>query len=69
MATSIEPHVGTSKARLAAIARHHGKDSIAYQLAKAELERAVRLKVVRDVAEAFPYEFRRVAQEILGGAA
>lgn len=59
--------VPRDKARLAAIVRHHGPDSLASQLARAQLDRAVRMAVVLDVAEAYPEEFRYVARQLLDG--
>lgn len=57
--------IATHKARLAAIARHHGRDSLPFQLAKGELDAAMRMAIVLDVAEAAPDEFRFVARQLL----
>lgn len=61
----IIPSVGRAKARVAALARHHGRDSLAYLAAKVELDAALRMAIVLDVAEAYPDEFRHVARQLL----
>lgn len=57
--------VAREKARVAALARHHGRDSFAYRAAKVELSNAVRMAVVLDVAEAYSDEFLLVARQLL----
>lgn len=57
--------VARDKARLAAVTRHHGRESVAYQLARAQLDRSMRMSVILDVAEAYPEEFRYVARQLL----
>lgn len=59
--------VSRDKARLAALVRHHGPDALSSQLARAQLDRSVRMAVVLDVAEAYPEEFRYVARQLLDG--
>lgn len=59
------PTVSQHKARLAAVARHHGRDSLAFRLAKGQLDAALRMAIVLDVAEAAPDEFRFVARQLL----
>jgi hypothetical protein len=57
--------VATHKARLAAIARHHGRESLAFQVAKAQLDNVLAMSLIRDVADAYPVEFRVVARQLL----
>lgn len=64
--------VATHKARLAAIARHHGRESVAFQTAKTQLDNVLAMSLVLDIAEAYPEAFRYVARQLLatdeGGA-
>lgn len=57
--------IATQKSRLAAFARHHGRDSLAFRLAKGELDATMRMAVVLEVAEAAPDEFLLVARQLL----
>jgi hypothetical protein len=65
MAAESTHKVASHKARLAAIARHHGRKSLAFQVAKAQLDNVLAMSLIRDVADAYPVEFRVVARKLL----